>query len=226
MTLKLFENKLRYECKRLYSSLENGTRKTKLNTKKVNSLTDVMFIGRDNPRSLFQSCIITFGHALEKATMNYAEDMGAKVYRDKKFLASDIDIVFRLKNIVYNLESKANIELDLGKTKKLVETLNRKHKIVFNALDCQTEKWQVISKIVVWTKETANEASKTAKKPLNEKNLIGFKDFFLLFKTEVTRQEFFYMLQCVWIEEVEKLFDNKPIIEKNKQSNLNEWKKK
>lgn len=223
MTLKIFEAKLRQECKRLYSSLENGSRKIKLNNKKINSLTDVMFIGRDNPRALFQSCIITFGHALEKATMNYAEEMDAKVYRDKKFLASDIDIVFRLKNIVYNLESKANIELDLGKSKKAFETLNRKHKIVFNALDCQTERWQVISRFVVWTKETSTDAAKTAKKPLNEKNLIGFKDFFMLFKIEVTKADFFNMLQSVWIDEVEKLFDNKIIIDKNKQEKLTNW---
>ena len=107
MSLDLFEKELRGECKRLYKSLRTGVRQEKLKAKKINSLTDVMFIGKSNPNKLFRSCIITFGNVLESATMKYAEEMKVKVYKNKKFLASDIDIVFRIKNIVYNLESKA-----------------------------------------------------------------------------------------------------------------------
>ena len=135
--------------------------------------------------------------------MDYAKEMKAKVYFHKKFLAADIDIVFRIRRIVYNLESKANIELDLGKTKKALETLNRKHKIVFNALDCQNEAWQVISKFVVWTKETSEEAYLVAKKPLEKKDLMGFQDFFKIFNVEVNKKEFFELLQKIWIEEIE-----------------------
>lgn len=203
MTLKIFECKLRERCKILFSSLKDGSRKKKLKLKKINSLTDVMFIGRNNPRKMYQSCIISFGHVLEKATMDYAKEMKAKVYPNKKFLAAEHDIVFRIKRVVYNLESKANIELDLGKTKKALETLKRKHKIVFNALDCQNEMWVVISKFLVWTKETSNEALIIAKKPLKETDLMGFKDFFEIFNVEVNKNEFFKMLQTVWIEEVE-----------------------
>jgi len=206
MTIQIFENKLKEQCKILFSTLRDGSRKQNLKLKKINSLTDVMFLGRKNPRKLYQSCIITFGNVLERATMSYAKEMGAKIYNDKRFLAADIDIVFRIKHIVYNLESKSNIELDLGKTKKALETLNRKHKIVFNALDCQTERWQVISKFIVWTKEDSEEASKIAKKPLTKNNLIGFKDFFYIFNVEVTKEEFFKMLQKIWIEEVEVYF--------------------
>ncbi len=201
--IDIFEHELRLECKRLYISLKNGSREKKLLSEEPKSLMDVMFIGRPNPNKLFRSCIITFGHALEKATMNFAEKMGAKVYRDKRFLASDIDIVFRIKNTVYNLESKANIELDLGKTKKAVETLDRKHKIVFNGLDCQSQGWQVISKFVVWTKETSKDAMKVSKKPITEKRLMGFKDFFMVFNTNVTKDIFFKMLKNVWDDEVE-----------------------
>jgi len=206
MTLKIFENKLKEQCKILFFTLRDGSRKKNLELKKINSLTDVMFLGRKNPRKLYQSCIITFGNILERATMTYAKEMNAKVYKNKKFLSADIDIVFRIRKVVYNLESKSNIELDLGKTKKAYETLNRKHKIVFNALDCQTERWQVISKFIVWTKEDSKEASKIAKKPLEEKHLMGFKDFFELFNINVTKKEFFDMLQKVWIEEVEAYF--------------------
>jgi len=204
MTLKIFENNLKNQCKLLFIGLRDGSRKEKLKNKRINSLTDVMFIGRKNPRKLYQSCIITFGHVLEKATMQYAKEMGAKTYGDKKFLASEHDIVFRIKQLVYNLESKANIELDLGKTKKALETLNRKHRIVFNALDCQNERWQVISKFIVWTKETSDEAFVISKRPLERKHLMGFKDFFEIFNVSVTKEEFFSMLQKVWIEEVEE----------------------
>lgn len=203
MTIKIFENKLKEQCHILYSTLRDGSRKEKLKGKKINSLTDVMFIGRENPKKIYQSCIITFGHILEKATMNYAKEMGAKVYKNKTFLAADHDIVFRIQRIVYNLESKANIELDLGKTKKALETLNRKHKIVFNGLDCQNEMWQVISKFVVWTKETSEEALRVAKRPLEKKHLMGFKDFFEIFNIQVTKKEFFEVLQRVWKKEVE-----------------------
>jgi len=206
MTLKIFEKELRNQCEKLFSSLRDGSRNEKLKKKKINSLTDVMFIGRKNPRKLYQSCIITFGNILERTTMSYAKEMNAKVYKNKKFLAADIDIVFRIRKIVYNLESKSNIELDLGKTKKALETLNRKHKIVFNGLDCQNERWQVISKFIVWTKEDSKEASIIAKRPLEEKHLMGFKDFFKLFNVEINKEQFFRMLQKVWIEEVEVFF--------------------
>ena len=206
MTLQIFEQKIKEQCKILFSSLRDGSREENLKLKKINSLTDVMFIGRNNPRKLYQSCIITFGNILERATMEYAKEMNAKVYKDKRFLAADIDIVFRIRRIVYNLESKSNIELDLGKTKKAYETLNRKNKIVFNALDCQTERWQVISKFIVWTKEDSKEAAVIAKKPLEEKHLMGFKDFFSLFNVEVTKKDFFDMLQKIWIKEVEAYF--------------------
>jgi len=207
MTLKIFENKLREQCKRLYPSLKDGSRKKKLKLKKINSLTDVVFNNRKNPTKLTRSCIITFGYALEKATMDYAEEMKAtKVYKDKRFLAADIDIVFRIRRIVYNLESKSNIELDLGKTKKALETLQRKHKIVFNALDCQNEGWQVISKFVVWTKLNSKDANETAKKPLEEKHLMGFQDFFKIFNVEIDKDDFFKMIQTIWLEEIEKYF--------------------
>lgn len=203
MTLKIFESKLKKQCKILFSTLRDGSRKEKLKAKKINSLTDVMFIGRENPRKMYQSCIITFGHVLEKATMTYAKEMKSKVYNNKKFLVAEHDIVFRIKQLVYNLESKANIELDLGKTKKALETLNRKHKIVFNALDCQNERWQVISKFIVWTKETSEDAYLVAKRPLEKKHLMGFKDFFKIFNVEVNKEEFFKVLQSIWKEEVE-----------------------
>lgn len=206
MSLKIFEQELKNECQRLYSDLRDGSRQKRLLKNKGNSLMDIVSIGKNNNK-IFRSCIITFGKVLEKATMNYAEQMKAtKVYKKKRILAADIDIVFRIRKIVYNLESKSNIELDIGKTKKALETLQRKHRLVFNALDCKNEGWQVISKFVVWTKANSEDANKVAKKPLEEKHLMGFQDFFNLFEVSVDKDEFFNMIRTVWTEEVEKHF--------------------
>lgn len=210
MTLKLFEQELRKESKLAYATIRDGSRKKKMldkKNKRSNSLTDIMCRGKNKINmQLFNGCIRSYGNVLEKTTMDYAKIMGTKTYPNKNFLAVKIDIVFRIKNNVYNLESKSNIELDAGKTRKAIETLNRKHKTVFHALDCNNEGWQVISKFVVWTKATAKEASEIAKKPMEEKQLMGFKDFFALFKIDVETEEFFNMLQKVFKEEVEDYF--------------------
>lgn len=206
MTLKLFEKTLQEECKKAYKTLRDGSRQKKLKEKKVNSLRDVMFLGRDNPLTLYQSCIITFGNVLEKATLNYANLNGKKIYRNKNFLSARIDIVFKIGKKVYNLESKGNIELDAGKTKKALETLKRKHKMVFHGLDCQNEGLQVISKFVVWTKATAEDAAMVAKRPITKEHLMGFKNFFELFGVEVSEKDFFKMLQGVWSNEIERYF--------------------
>lgn len=207
MSLILFENELRKECKNSYLDLKNGTRIKKLQNRKINSMRDVMSRGKIvSPCKLDQSCIITFGNVLEKTTLNYAKVMGKKTYKNKSFLSAKIDIVFRIDRNIYNLESKCNIELDAGKTKKALETLRRKHKMVFMGLDCQNEGWVVISKFVIWTKETAKDASETAKRPIEEKHLMGFRDFFKLFGVEVNLDEFFDMLQRVYEDEVTRYF--------------------
>ena len=43
-------------------------------------------------------------------------------------------------------------------------------------------------------------------KQLEKKHLMGFKDFFELFNINVTKKDFFNMLQRVWVEEVEAYF--------------------
>jgi len=206
MTLELFEQALRKQCKISYADLKDNRRKEKLKNQKITSLKDVMFIGRQNTQKLWQSCIISFGDVLEKTTLNYVELNKEKVYRNKNFLSAKIDIVFKIKKNIYNLESKSNINLDAGKTKKALETLKRKHKMVVNGLDCQNEGFQVISKFLVWTTATSEDAAKIAKKPLEKEWLMGFQNFFNLFKITVSEKEFFSMLQKVWRDEVEKYF--------------------
>lgn len=203
MTISIFEEELRSECRRLYVNLKNGTRERNLQKKKVNSLTDVVFIGRHNSKKLFHSAIITFGHVLENTASNYAARMDVKVFRKKTLLASNIDVLFQIDDVIHHLESKANIELDNEKSKKALDALQRKHKIVFNALACHDNKWRVLSKFVVWTKEDSIEAASTAKRPITRDYLMGFKDFFNLFEVEVEKDEFFEMIQKVWMEEVE-----------------------
>lgn len=204
MTLDIFEELIRQECRKSYADLKDGRREDKFTKKKkTNSMIDVVFLNRKNPCRFQQSCTITFGNVLEKTAMDYAEKMNAKIFRNKNLLASNIDILFQLDKSIYHLESKVNIELDNDKTRKALESLKRKSTVIFNALRCHEEGWQLTSKFVVWTKEDAIEASLTAKHPLVVKNLMGFKDFFLLFGVDVTKEDFFKMLQGVWIEEVE-----------------------
>lgn len=204
MTLDLFEKVLREECQRSYADLKDGRRRSKFDKKKkTNSMIDVVFLDRPNPCRLQQSCTITFGNVLEKAAMNYVDEMNVKVFRNKNLLASNIDILFQISRSVYHLESKVNIELDNDKSRKALESLKRKSTVIFNALRCHEEGWQVISKFVVWTKEDAVEASLIAKKPIKVEHLMGFKDFFILFDVNVTKEDFFDILQKVWIEEVE-----------------------
>ena len=170
-------------------------------------MTDIILRGKKiNTLQLHRSCIITFGTVLEKTTMAYAKLMGEDTYPKKDFLSAKIDIVFRIAKHVYNLESKSNIELDAGKSKKALETLLRKHKMVFYGLDCKNEGWLVISKFIVWTKATSTDAAKTAKRPIKEKHLMGFQDFFNLFNVNVKTNDFYDMLQKVYEEEVEAYF--------------------
>lgn len=200
--IKKFEDLLRSQCQLAYANLKNGERSKKLD-KRTNSLIDIVYIGRTNSCKFQHSCTVSFGNVIEKTAMDYAEIMGYETLKKKTLLASKIDILFRIDMKVYNLESKVNIELDNEKSKKALDSLQRKHKAVFNSLNCQDKNWQLISKFVVWTKEDAIEASLTAKKPIMEKDLMGFKDFFALFKVDISKDEFFAMLQRVWIEEVE-----------------------
>lgn len=209
MTLKIFENELRKRCQIAFKNLIDGKRKLKLQKRRerIYSMTDVIKKDKKVGKTeLHYSCIKTFGNILEKTAMDYAKMMGKVTYPRKNFLSIKIDIVFRINKKVYNLESKSNIELDAGKTKKALETLQRKHKTVFNALDCHNEGWQVISKFVVWTKATSRDANETAKKPIEEKHLMGFKDFFNLFNININTDKFFGMLQKVYHEEVEAYF--------------------
>lgn len=200
MTLKIFEIELRKECKIAYSDLETGERKNKLKSREINSLTDIFFEDT-NPLKIYRSCVITFGNVLENTAMRYAKAMGYKVWDKKKFMGIKIDILFQIVKIIYNLESKANIELDAGKTRRTLEMLNKKHKAVLNSQ--QSSNIQIISKILVWTKANSLEASKTAKSPLEEKHLMGVEDFFKLFSIDIKKEEFFNMIKKVWNEEVE-----------------------
>lgn len=200
MTLKIFEQELREECKIAYSDLETGERKKKLKKRQINSLTDIFF-ENNNPLKIYRSCVITFGNVLENTAMRYAKVMGYKTWDKKNFMGIKIDILFQIVKTIYNLESKANIELDAGKTRRTLEMLNKKHKVIINSQ--QANNIQVISKILVWTKANAKEAAEIAKTPLEEKYLMGIEDFFRLFSIEVKKEEFFEMIRKVWNEEVE-----------------------
>lgn len=209
MTLNKFEQILRKQCQIAFKDLKDGKRKEKLRKRreKVYSMTDIIRKEKEiGVIELFSSCIKTFGHVLEKSASAYAKEMGAVVYPKKDIISIKIDIVFRLNKEAYNLESKSNVELDKGKSEKAQEMLKKKHKVVYQALKCKLYGYKLTSKILVWTKSTAKEASEIVKIPLTEKDLMGYKEYFDLFKVKINNQDFENMIQRVFQEEVEVNF--------------------
>lgn len=210
MTLNKFEEILRAQCNKSFKDLKNGKRKEKLlkRREKVYSMTDLIRKGKGiGAIELFSSCVKTFGHVLEKSASTYAKGMGADVKAKKEILGIKIDIVFILNDkTAYNLESKSNIELDKGKSEKAKEMLKCKHNVVNQALKCKLYGYKLVSKILVWTKPTAQAASKIVKKPLTIKELLGYKEYFDLFNVQINEEKFENMIQRVFEEEVEAYF--------------------
>lgn len=210
MTFQLYSKILREEVKRLFLDLKTGQRQEKLKKNKLNSLRDIFYKDRPNPSKLIQSCSITFGKALENAGNNYVKQLGKKTFNGN-FLGSDNDGIILIKNIIYNIESKGNGELDNEKSeavrKRLIEK-EKKVKAAKNAnLRYKNENIQVISKLIIWTKPTSKEAKKITKSFLfKEENLWGFKDFFKMVNEDVTEKEYYDLLQNIWKEEIEIYF--------------------
>jgi hypothetical protein len=209
MTLQIFEEILRKECNRLFADLKSGERARRLQKDRaaVHTLTDILRKSRDiGELELFSSCVKTFGHVLEASAAGYAAQAGAEVIAEKNIGAVKIDIVFIWKNTVYSLESKANIELDVGKSENTFTELRRKCIIISQALKCDVRGYSCVSKILVWTKATAHDAAKKAKYPITEDDLMGYVDFFGVFGAVVHPSDFEATLQKVFHEEVEAYF--------------------
>lgn len=203
MTIELFENILREVIRELYADLKDGRREIRLQNErnKVRALKDLVKRNID-VADLEESCLRTFGNALQETSKIYAKKMGAKIYRTK-IGNIDIDNFWEYNGICYDLESKANINLDKGKSRETKSELHDKTKVTRHSTRNEIH---VISGIIVWTKSTEEEAVKLAKKSLKNTKMFGYKDFFNIFGVIITEESYKKMIWCVWDEEIKKYF--------------------
>lgn len=212
MTMELFEKMLRQNCKKCYADLHSGKRIKRLKKRRElnNSLTDLIRKGEEiGYPELFSSCIRSFGYVMEDSARDYAKAMGATVEKKITQLNTEIDLVFTIGDTVYNFESKVNLELDSGKTVNTHRRLKRVHNAVSNLLDCEINHLNLVTKILTWTKPTADDAMRIVKKPLTKDMIMGYIEFFQIFNVSTTQEQFETMLKRVWKEEVEIFFTPK-----------------
>jgi hypothetical protein len=201
MTLELFEKLLREQCKKSYIDLKNGKREIRLQKErdKVRAIKDLVK-GEIDEEDLSDSCLRTFGNVLEETSNSYAKEMGAKIY-SSKIGNIDIDNFWEYNGIMYDLESKANINLDKGKSRETKSELHDKTKVTRHST--RNDK-QVISGIIVWTKPTEKDAQKLAKKTLQDTRMFGYIDFFNIFGIDIIEDDFKKMIRQVWMEEIKE----------------------
>jgi hypothetical protein len=157
--------------------------------------------GKIDEADLEESCLRTFGNILQKTASDYAKSMGAKIYKGKVGTI-DIDNLWEYNGICYDFESKANINLDKGKSRETKSELYDKKKVTEHSTRNEIP---VISGIIVWTKPTEEKAHKLAKPSLKETKMFGYIDFFQIFGVTMTEQQYKDMIRCVWAEKVRAL---------------------
>ena len=227
MSLEIFEKILRQNCKKYYADLSNGERINRLQKRRElnNSMTDLIKrVEKIGYTELYTSCIRSLGYVMEDTARDYAKAMGATVEKKIKQLNTEIDLVFIIGDVVYNLESKVNIELDSGKTANTHRRLKRIHNAIDNLLDCEVNHLKLITKLLAWTKPTADDAMRVVKKPLTKDMMMGYAEFFQLFNVIVTQLQYEDMIRRVWKEEVEDFFTPKANPQKTLGGDGNEEK--
>lgn len=207
MSLSLFENILREQCGKDYVDLKNGKRRARLQKKRdeVRAMKDLIK-GVIDASDLSESCLRTFGTTIEKASGTYANRQGAKPYKSRVGTIK-IDTLWEYKGTCYDLESKANINLDKGKSRNTKSELTHKRKVAIHSF---MGEMPVVSGIIVWTQPTGEKAIRLAKKSLKKTKMFGYLDFFKIFNVTISEQEYKEMIRRVWREEIEAYFSYKP----------------
>lgn len=199
MSLKIFERILREECKKDYEDIRSGKRIIRLQKKRDerNSMKDIIK-PRIDTADIIESCLRTFGNTMQKASLLYAKKQGAKILNGK-FGRIEIDNLWEFHNVVYNFESKLNINLDKGKSRETKNELHDKLKAIEYSFRNEVE---IISGILIWTKASGDEAKKIAKSPLKNIDMFGYRDFFNIFGIIITDDMYEEMIRRVWGEEI------------------------
>lgn len=219
MSLELFENTLREQCRKDYADLKNGARQTHLQKErdKVRAMKDIIK-GVIDASDLSESCLRTFGNTLQQASTSYAHQKGANPF-PTKVGAIQIDNLWEYKGVYYNLESKANINLDKGKSRDTKSELGRKAKVAEYSFNNGVN---ITSGIVVWSQPTREKAIRLAKKSLKKGMIFGYLDFFKIFDVVISEEQYKEMIRRVWKEEIEAYFSYKPE-GRNKQLKMEGW---
>lgn len=214
MTKEQFEKCVIHQCQLHYADLKNGKRVLRLEKrrKQMRSLTDFIKVNESiGPIELFNSSARTFGYVMEDAARDYAKLRGADVEKKIKYMKTKIDLMFKYNGVIYNLESKTDVELDAGKSKIEKRRLGKLHEAANALFDCDYDNTKLITKMLVWTAPLSSIAVKFVKYPLTENDLMGYMDFFILFGVEINEQQFGHMIRKIWYEEVEAYFYPKKI---------------
>jgi hypothetical protein len=208
MSLLLFENILREQCRKDYADLKNGERQARLQKErnKVRALKDLVKEVVDNA-DLSESCLRTFGGTLEKAAKLYAKAMGATLF-PAKVGSIEIDTLWEYKGVRYDLESKTNINLDKGKSRETKSELHNKRKVAKYSF---RNGLPMVSGMIVWSQPTGEKASALAKKSLKDTKMFGYLDFFKIFDVSISEEAYKEMIRRVWKEEIEAYFNCYPI---------------
>lgn len=222
MSLELFENILREQCRKDYADLKNGTRRTRLQKKrdKVCAMKDIIK-GLIDESDLTESCLRTLGTTIQKASKFYVDQMGANLFKDRVGTI-EIDTLWEYRGVYYDLESKTNINLDKGKSRNTKSELHHKRKVAIHSF---MGEMPVVSGIIVWSKPIGEKAIGLAKKPLKKTKMFGYLDFFKIFDVAISEEEYKEMIRRVWREEIEAYFTyNPPEIKKSSGSAQLQWR--
>ena len=193
MTLDIFRKGLDKYYEKYFSDEEIKRRLKRLEKNKKNpvSFKGLLHKNELTVDELEDSAIRTYGSLLQEAGNDYANTMlNIKKPMKKNIMSIRIDILFKIKSIIYNLESKININLDSGKSVETKKNLTTKDKAVKNGYQCETNNLKVVSKVLVWTSNNKKTAAEIAKFPLSEKDLMGSEDFFELFGQNIKHDDF------------------------------------
>lgn len=209
MSLELYESLLRKNVTKRFENYKAiDILRLEKNRMKVNSMTDVLKLGLSiDFCDAWNSAVKVFGLILEDTLNDYAKAKGATMYTNKVYMDLKFDSVFRVGTKVFVLESKACINLDTEKTKITKKVIDNKKEVTNSGIN---ESYEVISKVVVWSKASCKEAIKVAKGQLKDTEiLLGVEDFFSIFGETVSMDEFSPMIQDIWWNTITPHFPKK-----------------
>ena len=153
--LRLFEKHMRAACKKIFEKLRKGTKKKEIlkRRKKKNSLTSMIkernYPGEVSKDDLTSSCVKAFGHVFQNAAKNFAKEKGMKVIASNRSCGTELDLILdKPGEFILALESKANIDVDTGKSKEVKRRLQTAYKILSESREEKMGKTSVIPKYI------------------------------------------------------------------------------